>query len=273
MRFFFFFHEDEINYGMKPPVVEIEAPQEPVVVGSNITLRCQASSLHTPIMMWWVKMNGTAEPTFLKGDFTTQNERPDTYVLALTITNSSFKDAGDYKCFAKNGVGLSPTAKNISLIIATREGTDEASPCYARKYDGNGLISLINVQQLLLCFSIALTVLWWLIRFSGSYRLLLQLWVFRRRVSHCCLLMWCAIGRTNQQHGGTFSQDNQNHSDKPCPRHRRRPGSSCSDYVDDDVHLHQAAEAGGLGHEEADPDGRGQASAVPRQRAWGGGRR
>ncbi|XP_054447540.1 leucine-rich repeat, immunoglobulin-like domain and transmembrane domain-containing protein 3 [Pteronotus mesoamericanus] len=105
------------------PSVTASATQITSAVGSNVLLRCDATGYPTPQLAW-------TRPDSSSVNYTVIQESPGEGVRwsVISLTGISYKDAGDYKCKAKNLAGMSEAVVTVTVVgvVTTAIASDSA---------------------------------------------------------------------------------------------------------------------------------------------------
>ncbi|KAJ7327044.1 hypothetical protein JRQ81_016803 [Phrynocephalus forsythii] len=104
------FQRAELEQCLKPSVMT-SATKITSPLGSNVLLRCDATGYPTPQLLWVRSDN-------LLVNYTVIQESPGEGVRwsILSLTGISYKDAGDYKCKAKNLAGMSEASVTVTVV-------------------------------------------------------------------------------------------------------------------------------------------------------------
>ncbi|XP_047711242.1 leucine-rich repeat, immunoglobulin-like domain and transmembrane domain-containing protein 3 isoform X2 [Prionailurus viverrinus] len=104
------FQRAELEQCLKPSVMT-SATQITSAVGSNVLLRCDATGQPTPLLTW---TRSDSSPV----NYTVIQESPGEGVRwsIISLTGISYKDAGDYKCKAKNLAGMSEAVVTVTVV-------------------------------------------------------------------------------------------------------------------------------------------------------------
>ncbi|KAM7157893.1 leucine-rich repeat, immunoglobulin-like domain and transmembrane domain-containing protein 3 [Molossus nigricans] len=116
------FQRAELERCLKPSVMT-SATQITSAVGSNVLLRCDATGYPTPQLTW---TRSDSSPV----NYTVIQESPGEGVRwsIISLTGISYKDAGDYKCKAKNLAGMSEAMVTVTVVgVATATTASDAS--------------------------------------------------------------------------------------------------------------------------------------------------
>ncbi|XP_061440474.1 leucine-rich repeat, immunoglobulin-like domain and transmembrane domain-containing protein 3 isoform X2 [Rhineura floridana] len=116
------FQRAELEQCLKPSVMT-SATKIISPLGSNVLLRCDATGYPTP-QLTWIRSNSVLVNS------TVIQESPGEGVRwsIISLTGISYKDAGDYRCKAKNLVGMSEASVMVTVVSVV---TTTVSP---RKY-------------------------------------------------------------------------------------------------------------------------------------------
>ncbi|KAF6372063.1 leucine rich repeat, Ig-like and transmembrane domains 3 [Rhinolophus ferrumequinum] len=104
------FQRAELDQCLKPSVMT-SATQITSTLGSNVLLRCDATGYPTPQLTW-------TRPSSSPVNYTVIQESPGEGVRwsVISLTGISYKDAGDYKCKAKNLAGMSEAVVTVTVV-------------------------------------------------------------------------------------------------------------------------------------------------------------
>ncbi|XP_023620615.1 LOW QUALITY PROTEIN: leucine-rich repeat, immunoglobulin-like domain and transmembrane domain-containing protein 3 [Myotis lucifugus] len=104
------FQRAELDQCLKPSVM-ISATRITSALGSNVLLRCDATGYPTPQLTW-------AKSDHSPINYTVIQESPGEGVRwsVISLTDISYKDAGDYKCKAKNLAGMSEALVTVTVV-------------------------------------------------------------------------------------------------------------------------------------------------------------
>ncbi|XP_033070873.1 leucine-rich repeat, immunoglobulin-like domain and transmembrane domain-containing protein 3 [Trachypithecus francoisi] len=107
------FQRAELEHCLKPSVMT-SATKIMSALGSNVLLRCDATGFPTPQLTW------TRSDSSLV-NYTVIQESPEEGVRwsIMSLTGISSKDAGDYKCKAKNLAGMSEAVVTVTVLGIT----------------------------------------------------------------------------------------------------------------------------------------------------------
>ncbi|NXK95418.1 LRIT3 protein, partial [Formicarius rufipectus] len=123
-----FFQKAELEQCLKPSVMT-SATKITSPLGSNVLLRCDATGYPTPQLTWTRSDN-------IPVNYTVIQETPGEGVRwsIISLTGISYKDAGEYRCKAKNLAGMSEAAVTVMVVGVV---TTTVSPQkYGRKQEG-----------------------------------------------------------------------------------------------------------------------------------------
>ncbi|XP_076999369.1 leucine-rich repeat, immunoglobulin-like domain and transmembrane domain-containing protein 3 [Tamandua tetradactyla] len=106
------FQRAELEQCLKPSVMA-SATKITSAPGSNVLLRCDATGYPTPQLAW-------TRSDSLPVNYTVIQESPGEGVRwsIISLTGISYKDAGDYKCKAKNLAGMSEVVVTVTVVGA-----------------------------------------------------------------------------------------------------------------------------------------------------------
>uniref|UniRef100_A0A8C2Y858 Leucine rich repeat, Ig-like and transmembrane domains 3 n=1 Tax=Coturnix japonica TaxID=93934 RepID=A0A8C2Y858_COTJA len=104
------FQKAELEQCLKPSVMT-SATKITSPLGSNVLLRCDATGYPTPQLTWTRSDN-------IPVNYTVIQETPGEGVRwsILSLTGISYKDAGEYRCKAKNLAGMSEAAVTVTVV-------------------------------------------------------------------------------------------------------------------------------------------------------------
>ncbi|KAG8519415.1 Leucine-rich repeat, immunoglobulin-like domain and transmembrane domain-containing protein 3, partial [Galemys pyrenaicus] len=104
------FQRAELEKCLKPSVMT-SATQITCALGSNVLLRCDTTGHPTPQLMW---TRAESAPV----NYTVIQESPGEGIRwsIMSLTGISYKDAGDYKCKAKNLAGSSEAVVTVTVV-------------------------------------------------------------------------------------------------------------------------------------------------------------
>ncbi|XP_021090213.1 leucine-rich repeat, immunoglobulin-like domain and transmembrane domain-containing protein 3 [Mesocricetus auratus] len=120
------FQRAELEQCLKPSVMT-SATKITSALGSNVLLRCDATGYPTPQLMW---TRSDSSPV----NYTVIQESPGEGARwsIISLTGISYKDAGDYRCKAKNLAGTSEAVVSLTVVGAVTTtlfpDTSERSP-------------------------------------------------------------------------------------------------------------------------------------------------
>uniref|UniRef100_A0A8B9ITP4 Leucine rich repeat, Ig-like and transmembrane domains 3 n=1 Tax=Amazona collaria TaxID=241587 RepID=A0A8B9ITP4_9PSIT len=123
------FQRAELEQCLKPSVMT-SATKITSPLGSNVLLRCDATGYPTPQLTWTRSDN-------IPVNYTVIQETPGEGVRwsIMSLTGISYKDAGEYRCKAKNLAGMAEAAVTVTVIGVV---TTTVSPQkYGRKQEKN----------------------------------------------------------------------------------------------------------------------------------------
>ncbi|NWY72674.1 LRIT3 protein, partial [Erithacus rubecula] len=111
------FQRAELEQCLKPSVMT-SATKITSPLGSNVLLRCDATGYPTPQLTWNRSDN-------IPVNYTVIQETPGEGVRwsILSLTGISYKDAGEYRCKAKNLAGMSEAAVTVTVLEPERTTT------------------------------------------------------------------------------------------------------------------------------------------------------
>ncbi|XP_008063703.1 leucine-rich repeat, immunoglobulin-like domain and transmembrane domain-containing protein 3 [Carlito syrichta] len=116
------FQRAELEQCLKPSVMT-SATKIMSALGSNVLLRCDATGYPTPQLTW---TRSDSSPV----NYTVIQESPGEGVRwsIISLTGISYKDAGDYKCKAKNLAGTSEAVVTVTVlgVVTTTVASDTA---------------------------------------------------------------------------------------------------------------------------------------------------
>ncbi|XP_065490905.1 leucine-rich repeat, immunoglobulin-like domain and transmembrane domain-containing protein 3 [Caloenas nicobarica] len=121
------FQRAELEQCLKPSVMT-SATKITSPLGSNVLLRCDATGYPTPQLTWTRSDN-------IPVNYTVIQETPGEGVRwsIISLTGISYKDAGEYRCKAKNLAGMSEAAVTVTVVGVV---TTTVSPQkYARRQE------------------------------------------------------------------------------------------------------------------------------------------
>ncbi|XP_075006705.1 leucine-rich repeat, immunoglobulin-like domain and transmembrane domain-containing protein 3 [Calonectris borealis] len=104
------FQKAELEQCLKPSVMT-SATKITSPLGSNVLLRCDATGYPTPQLTWTRSDN-------IPVNYTVIQETPGEGVRwsIISLTGISYKDAGEYRCKAKNLAGMSEAAVTVTVV-------------------------------------------------------------------------------------------------------------------------------------------------------------
>nr|DBA28884.1 TPA: hypothetical protein GDO54_009172 [Pyxicephalus adspersus] len=104
------FQKAELEQCLKPSVMT-SATKITSPLGSNVLLRCDATGYPTPLLLWSRVNNANANYTVIQ-------ESPADGVRwsILSMNGISYKDAGEYRCKAKNLAGISEASITVIVV-------------------------------------------------------------------------------------------------------------------------------------------------------------
>ncbi|XP_062991935.1 leucine-rich repeat, immunoglobulin-like domain and transmembrane domain-containing protein 3 [Elgaria multicarinata webbii] len=104
------FQRAELEQCLKPSVIT-SATKITSPLGSNVLLRCDATGYPTP-QLTWVRSDN------IPVNYTVIQESPGEGVRwsIISLTGISYKDAGDYRCKAKNLAGMSEASVTVTVV-------------------------------------------------------------------------------------------------------------------------------------------------------------
>ncbi|XP_010002406.1 PREDICTED: leucine-rich repeat, immunoglobulin-like domain and transmembrane domain-containing protein 3 [Chaetura pelagica] len=104
------FQRAELEQCLKPSVMT-SATKITSPLGSNVLLRCDATGYPTPQLTWTRSDN-------IPVNYTVIQETPGEGVRwsIISLTGISYKDAGEYRCKAKNLAGMSEAAVTVTVV-------------------------------------------------------------------------------------------------------------------------------------------------------------
>ncbi|NXH20185.1 LRIT3 protein, partial [Bucco capensis] len=121
------FQRAELEQCLKPSVMT-SATKITSPLGSNVLLRCDATGYPTPQLTWTRADN-------IPVNYTVLQESPGEGVRwsIMSLTGISYKDAGEYRCKAKNLAGMSEAAVTVTVVGVVT--TTVAPQKYGRKQE------------------------------------------------------------------------------------------------------------------------------------------
>ncbi|NXC62736.1 LRIT3 protein, partial [Aleadryas rufinucha] len=116
------FQRAELEQCLKPSVMT-SATKITSPLGSNVLLRCDATGYPTPQLTWTRSDN-------IPVNYTVIQETPGEGVRwsIISLTGISYKDAGEYRCKAKNLAGMSEAAVTVTVKEPERTTTPLPTP-------------------------------------------------------------------------------------------------------------------------------------------------
>ncbi|KAM8939010.1 leucine-rich repeat, immunoglobulin-like domain and transmembrane domain-containing protein 3 [Pelodytes ibericus] len=114
------FQKAELEQCLKPSVMT-SATKITSPLGSNVLLRCDATGYPTP-QLSWSRINNTA------ANYTVIQESPSDGVRwsILSMNGISYKDAGEYRCKAKNLAGIAEASITVIVVgVVTTTGSTQ----------------------------------------------------------------------------------------------------------------------------------------------------
>ncbi|XP_019377515.1 PREDICTED: leucine-rich repeat, immunoglobulin-like domain and transmembrane domain-containing protein 3 [Gavialis gangeticus] len=123
------FQRAELEQCLKPSIMT-SATKITSPLGSNVLLRCDATGYPTPQLTWSRSDNSPVNYTVIQ-------ETPGEGVRwsIISLTGISYKDAGEYRCKAKNLAGMSEAAVTVTVVGVV---TTAVSPLkYLRKFEAD----------------------------------------------------------------------------------------------------------------------------------------
>ncbi|XP_015674464.1 leucine-rich repeat, immunoglobulin-like domain and transmembrane domain-containing protein 3 [Protobothrops mucrosquamatus] len=130
------FQRAELEQCLKPSVMT-SATKITSPLGSNVLLRCDATGYPTPQLTWLRSNNLPVNYTVIQ-ESPGEGER----WSIISLTGISYKDAGDYRCKAKNFAGMSEASVTLTVIGVVT--TTVPSPKYGKK---TGTDQAITTQE------------------------------------------------------------------------------------------------------------------------------
>ncbi|XP_070612772.1 leucine-rich repeat, immunoglobulin-like domain and transmembrane domain-containing protein 3 [Erythrolamprus reginae] len=119
------FQKAELEQCLKPSVMT-SATKITSPLGSNVLLRCDATGYPTPQLTWLRSNNRPVNYTVIQ-ESPGEGER----WSIISLTGISYKDAGDYRCKAKNFAGMAEAF--VTLTVIGVDTTTEPFPKYGKK--------------------------------------------------------------------------------------------------------------------------------------------
>ncbi|XP_008148501.2 leucine-rich repeat, immunoglobulin-like domain and transmembrane domain-containing protein 3 [Eptesicus fuscus] len=116
------FQRAELDQCLKPSVMT-SATRITSALGSNVLLRCDGTGYPTPQLTW-------TKSDYSPVNYTVIQESPGEGVRwsVISFTDISYKDAGDYKCKAKNLAGMSEALVTVTVVgVVTTTITSDSS--------------------------------------------------------------------------------------------------------------------------------------------------
>ncbi|NWV78449.1 LRIT3 protein, partial [Dasyornis broadbenti] len=109
------FQRAELEQCLKPSVMT-SATKITSPLGSNVLLRCDATGYPTPQLTWTRSDN-------IPVNYTVIQETPGEGVRwsIISLTGISYKDAGEYRCKAKNLAGMSEAAVTVTVVEESKQ--------------------------------------------------------------------------------------------------------------------------------------------------------
>ncbi|XP_074548443.1 leucine-rich repeat, immunoglobulin-like domain and transmembrane domain-containing protein 3b [Halichoeres trimaculatus] len=108
--------QSELSRCMRPSV-QPAATRVISPLGSNVILRCEATGYPTPTLTWIKTSAYTGE---LYRAFIQESPRVGVRWSIITLNGLSYKDAGEYRCQARNMAGLSEAPIKLKVVGLTR---------------------------------------------------------------------------------------------------------------------------------------------------------
>ncbi|XP_030348372.1 leucine-rich repeat, immunoglobulin-like domain and transmembrane domain-containing protein 3 isoform X2 [Strigops habroptila] len=121
------FQRAELEQCLKPSVMT-SATKITSPLGSNVLLRCDATGYPTPQLTWTRSDN-------IPVNYTVIQETPGEGVRwsIMSLTGISYRDAGEYRCKAKNLAGMAEAAVTVTVVgVVTTTGSPQK---YGRKQE------------------------------------------------------------------------------------------------------------------------------------------
>uniref|UniRef100_A0A4W3HIP9 Info leucine-rich repeat, immunoglobulin-like and transmembrane domains 3a n=1 Tax=Callorhinchus milii TaxID=7868 RepID=A0A4W3HIP9_CALMI len=105
-----YFHKVELEQCLKPSIMT-SATKITSPLGSNVLLRCDSTGFPTPNLVWF-------RTDVLPVNYTVIQESPGDGIRwsIISLTGVSYKDAGEYRCKAKNLAGTSEAAITLTVV-------------------------------------------------------------------------------------------------------------------------------------------------------------
>ncbi|XP_003798201.1 leucine-rich repeat, immunoglobulin-like domain and transmembrane domain-containing protein 3 [Otolemur garnettii] len=104
------FQRAELEQCQKPSVMT-SATKIMSALGSNVLLRCDATGFPTPQLTWTRSDSAPVNYTVIQ-----ESPREGVRWSIISLTGISYKDAGDYKCKAKNLAGMSEAVVTVTVV-------------------------------------------------------------------------------------------------------------------------------------------------------------
>ncbi|XP_066488931.1 leucine-rich repeat, immunoglobulin-like domain and transmembrane domain-containing protein 3 [Tiliqua scincoides] len=104
------FQRAELEQCLKPSVMT-SATKITSPLGSNVLLRCDATGYPTPQLTWVRSDNVPVNYTVIQ-----ESPGEGVRMSIISLTGISYKDAGDYRCKAKNLAGMSEAAVTVTVV-------------------------------------------------------------------------------------------------------------------------------------------------------------
>uniref|UniRef100_A0A8C5KRM2 Leucine-rich repeat, immunoglobulin-like and transmembrane domains 3 n=1 Tax=Jaculus jaculus TaxID=51337 RepID=A0A8C5KRM2_JACJA len=104
------FQKVELEQCLKPSVMT-SATRITSALGSNVLLRCDATGYPTPQLMWTRSDGSPVNHTVIQ-----ESPMEGVRWSIISLTGISYRDAGDYKCKAKNLAGMSEAAVMVTVV-------------------------------------------------------------------------------------------------------------------------------------------------------------
>nr|XP_017533296.2 leucine-rich repeat, immunoglobulin-like domain and transmembrane domain-containing protein 3 [Manis javanica] len=104
------FQRAELEQCQKPSVMA-SATQITSALGSNVLLRCDATGYPTPQLAWSRSDGSPVNYTVIQ-----ESPREGVRWSIISLTGISYKDAGDYKCKARNLAGMSEAVVAVAVV-------------------------------------------------------------------------------------------------------------------------------------------------------------
>ncbi|MEE6461805.1 hypothetical protein FKM82_001409 [Ascaphus truei] len=151
------FQRAELEQCLKPSVMT-SATKITSPLGSNVLLRCDATGYPTPQLLW-TRMDSSA------ANYTVIQETPTDGVRwsILSMNGISYRDAGVYRCKAKNVAGISEASITVIVVgVVTTTGTPQR---FGRRL---GADQVSNIQTEVKEESIKTSTVWLSLQSSSS---------------------------------------------------------------------------------------------------------